>query len=405
MALYIYQAFSRDGKKVSGSLDAPSSKLVREQLLRSGLLVISIELAKEAVASKKGLGRLFEQKVTIKDKIFFTKQLGVLLRSGVPLVDALSLLVEQSEGQLRSIVANLRDGLKEGRSLADGLAMYPKVFETLYIQLIRAGEASGKLDVILERLNQYLERQAILASKIRGALMMPMIQLGVILCAVILLLTFVIPKLASIFDQQGGKLPAPTRMLMGLSDFLRFHYLMLIAIFSGIYAIYWYWKSTPHGMRTIDALKLKMPIVNYFSRMGAVVRFSRTLGMLLESGVNLAESLDIVCAIVDNRILAETLKEAREQIIKQGRVAEYLKKTNLFPPVAIYLINTGEQSGKLDAMLNSVGDQYEADVTERSDGLSAILNPILLIVMAIILGFIIISIMLPIMTMGDVLGK
>lgn len=401
MALYIYQAFSRDGKKVSGSMDAASVKLVREQLVRNGLFVVSIAPAVEAPTTAHGLKRLFEGSVSVKDKIFFTKQLSVLLRSGVPLVDALSLLVDQSEGRLKSVVVALRDGIKEGRSLADGLAFYPKVFETLYVQLVRAGEASGRLELILERLTTYLESRAELNRKIRGALTYPIIQFAVIVLATVVLLKFVVPQLAGVFAESGARLPGPTRFVMGLSNFLQHYFLLLIIGIVALYVGWRIWKASPSGARRVDTWKLHIPLVKYFARMGAVVRFSRTLGMLLEGGVNLDESLDIVCKIVDNRILAETLLEAKEQIVKQGRVAEYLKKTGLFPPLAIYLINTGEQSGKLDVMLTAVANQYDAELGERSEGLSKAINPIMLLVMAVVLGFVIVAVMMPILSMGE----
>ncbi|HBL98063.1 TPA: hypothetical protein DDZ86_00270 [Candidatus Dependentiae bacterium] len=404
MALYIYHAFSRDGKKVAGSLDASSTKQVREQLMRSGLFVVSINLASEEAKKSFSFKQLFEKSVTVKDKIFFTRQLGVLLRSGIPIVDALTLLVDQTEGQLRNISVALRDGLKEGRSLAEGLAAYPKVFEPLYIQLIRAGEASGKLELVLDRLTNYLEKQQELSSKITGALTYPIIQLSIVLIIVTGLLTVVVPPIAKIFEDQKAELPFATRLLVGISNFLTGHYILLAFIFVGGYLAFRFWKATPAGAYRMDTIKLHVPIIKYFARMGAVVQFSRTLGLLLEAGVGLSESLDIVCNIVDNKVLVKALKSAREQIIKQGKVAEYLKKTDIFPSMAIYLINTGEQSGKLDAMLTAVAQHYEGELNEWSDGLVARLDPIMMVVMAGVVGFVIIAIMKPILGLSTALG-
>ena len=218
---------------------------------------------------------------------------------------------------------------------------------------------------------------------------------------VILLLIFVLPQISGVLEGQGQKLPAATRFLVGASDFLLNHYLFLIMICAGIYGAFAYWKTTPSGARTLDSLKLRTPIVKYFARTNAIVQFSRTLGMLLEGGVGLAESLDIVCNIVDNRILVDELKQARESIVKQGRVAEYLKKTGLFPPLAIYLINTGEQSGSLDVMLTQVAKQYEGELSELSDGLVARLNPFMMVVMAGVVGFIVMAIMGPVIGMSQ----
>lgn len=405
MALYAYQAFSKDGKKTQGNIDAASLPLAREKILALGLFPTKIDLVTEEVSGKSWWKKLFERRVSFKEKIFFTKQLAVLLKSGVPLVQALELLIEQSEGQLRSVVITLKDGVKEGQSLADGLAHYPKIFDNTYIQLVRAGEATGRLEVILDRLTSYLERTESLKKKVSKALRGPLIQLGMIGLIVIFMLYFVVPNIAGVFEGQGEALPLPTRMLMALSDMLLNHYLgLIIAVVVG-YILFRTWKATPAGKRVIDGLKLKIPIVRYFAKMGAVVQFCRTLGMLVEGGVNLAEALTIVVNIVDNSVLVEKLNEARENIIKQGKVAYYLKQTGFFPPLALYLINTGEQSGQLDIMLITVAENYEVEMSEFADTLADQIDPVMKIVMAMIVGFIVLSIVMPMMSMMDVLGK
>lgn len=394
----MYQAFSKDGKRVSGTVDAASLKQVHEHLSVKNLFPIKITVVSE-IATGFSLKQFFERKISLKEKLFFTKQLQVLLKSGVPLPDALELLVQQSDGQLKSIIVSLRDGIKEGKSLAQGLALYPKTFETIYVQLVRAGEASGQLDLVLMRLTNYFERRDELRSKIKSAMTYPIIQLVIITAVTAVLLGFVVPNMKDLFDAMGEDLPLATKIILMFSDFLTNYYLYLIIGLISTYMIYRFWKATPSGARTIDAIKLKIPIVGYFARMGAIAQFCSTLGMLLEGGVSLPESLDIVCKIVDNKILISALQEAREKIIKQGQIAQYLKQTGIFPPTAIYLINTGEQSGQLPQMLHQVADTYEKDLLEYSDSLTAKLNPIMLVVVAVIVGFIMLAIMGPIMGM------
>ncbi len=399
MALYSYQALSRDGKKVTGQVDAASAQSARELVVLKGLYPIKI-------ATSTGTGwsfsNLFSRSLDIKEKIFFTKQLALLLKSGIPLLQALELLVDQSEGYLRTIVISLKDDIKEGKSLAEALEKFPKVFDSTYVQLVKAGEASGRLDVILNRLTTFLERRQEISRRVRKALSTPLFQLALIGLIVAGLLTFVVPKIAESFSGEGQQLPLPTRILLAMSNALRSYYLIIIALVVLIYFIFRWWKNTETGARSLDALKLRIPLVRYFAKMGAVVQFSRTLGMLIEGGVNLAEALSIVSKIVDNKILANTLNEARENIIKQGRIAEYLKKTNLFPPVAIYLISTGEQSGQLDTMLLTVAENYEAELSELSDSLSNKVGPIMTLVMAVIVGFIVLSIVLPLIQSGNI---
>lgn len=398
MALYAYQAYTKDGKKITGTVDATSVTAVREQLSRSGLYPISVTTAAaEEMSLIQRLGHFFHRRVKTKEKILLTKQLSVLLRSGIPLLEAFELLIDQFEGRLRVMLISIKDRLREGSSLAEALAQYPDVFDNVYVQLVRAGEATGRLEIILERLTSYMERREEISSRVRSAMTYPLIQLGLVLLVLVGLMTFVVPSLADQFRRSKKELPWSTELLMNISDFIRSYYLLVVIAILGLVLLFRWWKSTPSGARTYDKIKLKIPIVRFFARMGAVAQFSRTLGMLIESNVNFAEALDIVCNIIDNRILAQSLMQARENIIKQGRIAEYLRETGVFPPVAIYLIKTGEESGKLDTMLLTVAQNYETELKEYADGLSDALGPIMMIVMGITVGFIVISIAQPMM--------
>ncbi len=395
MALYAYQAFSKDGKKVKGFIDASSVGSVKEQLTRQSLFPISVELAQSST-SGGFFKRLFTKKVTVKDKILFTRQLSTLLKAGVPLLQALELLTEQLEGQLRTITVAIKDNVKEGISFADALSKYPRIFETLYVQLVRAGEASGKLESILDRLAEYLERSAATQKKVKGAMRMPLIQLSAALIVVGGLVTFVVPNIAEGLVGQGGELPFITQAMMDIASFITSYYLFIIIGLITLIIVYRYWSSTTSGARTIDSIKLRLPLIKRITKTNAVVQFCYTLGMLLEGGVDLAQALDIVCAVIDNRILTDTLKEARDNIVKQGKIAQYLKQTNMFPAIAIYLIKTGEETGQLDSMLLTVARNYEEDLRELIDGLTSAIAPIMLLVVGALVGLIILAIMLPI---------
>jgi len=400
MALYSYQAFTKEGKKVSGYLDASSQQEVKDRLVQQGSYPIIIEPAREG--SQGGFfKRFFSRGVKAKDKILFTKQLAVLLKSGIPLLQAIELLIDQMTGTLRSILITVKDDIKEGSSFADALKKYPKVFDNIYVQLVRAGEASGKLEMILERLTGFLERNQEMRARIKSALSYPLIQLGVAGLVVAVMLIWVVPTMAENFAESGKELPGATQLLITISDFFVQHYLLILIGGIIIYSSYAYWSSTNSGRRFLDKLKLRIPGIRYFARTGAVVQFCQTLGMLIESGVNLSEALDIVVQITDNRVLKDALNEARDKIIKQGKIAQYLKETGLFPPIAIHLIKTGEQSGQLDFMLLTVAQNYEQDLKEAADSLASKISPVLLIVMAIIVGFIVIAIAMPIMQMGE----
>jgi len=394
MALYFYHAFAKDGKKVSGSVDATSVQGVKEQLQIQGLFPITIT-AGTLEKRQPWWKRIFSRGVSVKDKILFTKQLSILLKSGIPLLQALELLVDHFTGSLKDMLVTIKDDLKEGMSFADALKKYPRTFDMIYVQLVRAGEASGKLELVLERLTSYMERRAAVAKRIKKALQNPLMQLGVSIIVVAVLLIFVVPGMVENFASNDRQLPTPTRILIGISSFFTHYYLLIIGFIIAATFSLRYWRSTPSGKLAIDRFILRIPIIGYFAKIQAVVQFSYTLGILIESGVNLAEALDIVCSIVGNKVLADALNEARDKIIKQGRIAQYLKQTNIFPPIAIYLIQTGEQSGQLDFMLLTVAKNYEEDLSELSDSLAAKMGPILLLVMAVVVGFIVIAIMLP----------
>jgi type II secretory pathway component PulF len=394
MALYNYEAYSRDGKKMSGSQEAASTHAVREALTKQGFYPTKVVPAQGGIFS---VGGLFERSISIQDKLFFTKQLSTLLKAGVPLADALSLLITQSQGRLKRIVSAMRDDLTEGRSFGDALSRHSDVFENIYIQLVRAGEAGGNLEQVLDQLESYIERQQELQKAVRGALRYPMIQLSVIIVVAILMVVFIVPRIVNSLAGEGD-LPLPTRILMGIANFFGSHYLILIVFAIAGYIGFRFWKRTRQGARAIDQIKLKLPLVKYFVKMRGVVQFSQTLGMLLRNGVNLSDALDIVSKIIDNRVLLDTLEEAREKIVKQGKVAQYLEKTDMFPPVAIYLIRTGEESGELDTMLLTVAEQYEADLKEYADSLTSKINPAMLIVMALLVGFIMVSVFMPVIS-------
>ncbi|HLE76272.1 MAG TPA: type II secretion system F family protein [Candidatus Babeliales bacterium] len=403
MALYSYEAFSKDGKKVKGVIDATSQAVVREQLVRQELYPIAIYLATEE-SRLNIFQRMMQGNVTLKEKILFTKQLAVLLKSGVPLLQSLELLIDQFKGRLHSVLIHIKDEVKGGRSLADMMGQYPKIFDTIYVQLVRAGEASGKLDAILERLSEFLERTEQVKSRIRSAMQYPIVQMVIAIGVVIILLTAVVPQLQGLFEAQGENLPTTTKIMMAASEAVKSYFLIVIAVVGAIVAAVMYWKRTESGRRIMDTLKIKLPVIKYVARTNVVVQFCYTLGLLIESGVNLAEALDIVVKIVDNSILRKALVEARDKIIKQGKIAQYLKETDVFPPIAIYLIRTGEETGQLGQMLLLIAKNYETDLNEMIDRATGLISPIMLIFMALIVGFIIMAIAGPIMQGGQAFG-
>ncbi len=405
MPLYEYDGYTKAGKKVSGTTDAPTEGAARERLKGQGLIPARLkETSASAAASGFSLSGLFAPRVDQKTVILFTKQLAVLLKAGVPLLQSFELLEEQFEGPFKNILLSMQEGLKGGESLASLLSQHPHVFSNVYIQLVRAGEASGKLDEILERLKDFLERSAETSKKVNEALRGPLMNLVMIFGITVGMMVGVVPRMAEMFNQMGKELPTATTILIASSDFLIANYLFLLgALIIGIIA-FMQWRATEGGRRALDELILRLPLFSHFSKTQAVVQFCQTLGMLIESGVNLSEALDIVTQIVDNSVLTQKLKAAQDNIIKEGKIARYLEETGIFPKMASYMIKTGEESGKLGEMLTSVGHDYDVELQDLTKTLTAAVNPIMQAVLTMVVLFMIAAILTPIMQMNDMSG-
>jgi len=403
MPLYKYDSFNRRGKKASGTIDATSKQDAINILRGQGLMPTKVVETSKAKAGSFWQ-TLFSKKVDIRTKVIFTKQLAVLLKSGVPLLKSLEILTNQFEGDFKRVLINIKDGIKTGEALASQMAQYPRIFPNVYVQLVKAGEASGKLEIILNRLTSYLERAEETRKKIRKAMSYPIAMLSFAFLIVVGVLKYLVPRLKEMFEGFGQELPDVTKILIGMSDFFIAHSVIILIVTVGSATSFLYWRSTPNGKYKLHEIILKIPMFSYFSKTKAVVQFSKTLGMLLESGVNLAEALDIVCKIVDNEVLRQKLLEARENIIKEGKIAKYLKKTEIFPSIASYMISTGEESGQLAQMLLTVGHDYDEELSELTEGLTAKITPVMTIVMSVIIVFIILAILLPVMEMGEATG-
>ena len=402
MAFFQYQAFLKEGRKVNGVIEAQNIQQAKAELIKQGLYPVFVipELPQES--KDNFFTSLFTPSLSLQDKIFFTKQLVMLLKSGIALTESLNLMVHQTPSYVRPMIEKMRDELKEGESFATVLSYYPKSFSNLYIQLVKAGEASGQMDKVLLRLAAFLEEEAEFNETVSKATQGPLIQLLLVVAVAVGLLTVIVPKLVDVFTSMGKKeLPLLTKIVIALSSFLVNHYILLAGLILSIITVYSIWIQSKMGKYVMDIIKLQLPIISYFTRVIAVVQFSQTLGLLLESGVNIAEALGIVVQIVDNQVLVTALITAKESILKEGRVADYLKKTNLFDPVDIHLINTGEQSGALDTMLIQVGKYNQDELRQYSFKLTSILNPMATVLLAVVVGVILFAVMGPIMSITE----
>lgn len=407
MAVFQWQGIDAKGKDVKGIRDADNPRLLRVILRREGILATNIE---EEGAHKKRTDRNidfagFFQRVSVEDVAVITRQLATLLRAGVPLVEGLSAILEQSsQDKLGAALTQIRDKVNEGTSLAEALQAHPKIFETLYVNMVAAGESSGTLDSVLERLADHLDASSRLKTKVVSALAYPafMVFFGVVVLAI--LMVVVVPKVTSIFEGFDATLPWYTRALIFLSTAIAdFWWLMLLAVGGAVYA-FRRWLATPKGRSTWDARVLKLPVAGKLVLMISIARFAHTLSTLLASGVPLLTALDITRNVLGNAELMRIVEEARGSIREGESIAAPLKRSGAFPPIVTQMIAIGERSGQLEQMLGHVAVAYENQVDARLAALTSLLGPVMIVIMGVMAGAIALAILMPLMQINEFVG-
>jgi len=407
MPVYRYKGLSSAGKAVAGIRDADSPRGLRALLRKEGVFLTEVALQGASATSslagdKVALGRRRGQRVSAQELAVTTRQLATLLKAGVTLVESLAAMVDQSENDyLKLVLSQVKQRVNEGSSLADAMAQHPRVFPDLYCNMIRAGESSGALDVVLLRLAEFTEGQARMRSKIIGTMIYPaiMVLVGMVILAILFIV--VIPKITQIFEDMKATLPLPTQALLALSKFVAGYWWALLAAMAlGIIGLVRY-KRTERGRVRWDRFKLNMPVFGSIVRMLAISRFARTLATLLTSGVPLIGALGIVRSIVNNSILAGAIDTARESITEGESIAQPLKRSGQFPPLVIHMIAVGERSGQLENMLENVASNYEYQAETRINALMSLLEPLMIVMMAGAVGFMVFSILLPIMQLNE----
>ncbi|MFV1951953.1 MAG: type II secretion system inner membrane protein GspF [Nitrospinota bacterium] len=407
MPVYEYKALNSKGKTVAGIIDADSSKTARLKLRKSG--IFTTELKEDTRTSTKeptkdiSISTLLK-KVKQQDISIMTRQLSTLVGAGLPLLEALNALVDQTSNPfLKKVIATVRERVNEGSTLADALSEHPRVFSRLFSNMVRAGESSGALEIVLLRSADYTESQLALRNKIWATLAYPILMLLIGSGVLFFLLTFVIPIVTGIFSDLEQTLPLPTLILISISDFLsKVWWIIILAIVGFIFWIKRYVR-TSRGRVVIDRIKLKLPFFGSLINKIAISRFSRTLQILLSTGVNILDSLEIVRTIVNNEVLAEAIDTAKENIREGEDIAPPLERSGLFPPIVIHMIAIGEKSGRLEEMLSRVSDAYDNEVQTTIQGITSLLEPLMILVMGLVVGFIVISILLPIFEMNQII--
>ncbi len=407
MAVFEYRALDARGKKQKGIIDANSEVQARTKLRSMGKFPVSITLTSKELSKSDGQRRrlILFRRVKSQEVTLMTRQLATLLGAGIPLVQALdSLMAQTRNSMLKKVIAQIKGAVNEGNSLTNALGEHPRIFSSVFINMVRAGEASGTLDIVLERLADFSEKRDELQGRFRAALVYPIFMAVIGAAILFILITYIVPNITQVFADMNRVLPLPTLFLIALSDVLKNYWWVVLLLFGIIMAGLRFIIRKPSGKKAWDYVKLKSFILGPVHQKVVLSRFSSTLGSLLESGVGLMMSMQIVQALVDNVHISKVIDEAMEQIRKGQSMTVALSASEWFPPMFIQMIAVGEQSGNLEAMLKKVSKAYEREVETAILGMTALIEPLMIVAMGLAVGFIVLSILLPIFEMNQLVG-
>ena len=402
MPTYIYAGRTRKGRVTKGQLDAADERIARIQLKRRNIDVTKLkQKPKDLFESVSFL----QPKVTSKDIVVFTRQFSTMIDAGLPLVQGLNMLTEQSQNRtFKRILSQVTRDVEGGSTLADALGKHPKVFDSLYVNLVAAGEVGGILDTILQRLAAYIEKTQKLKSQIKGALTYPAVVVAIAIIVIAVIMIFVIPVFQDMFSSFGKALPGPTQLVVNMSDFTKsnIHWIIL-AIIILAFAFRRY-RATPSGRRRVDSAMLRLPIIGELIRKVAVARFTRTLGTMVKSGVPILDALEITARTAGNVIVEEVVMDARSSIAEGQTIAEPLSESIIFPGMVTQMISVGESTGALDAMLEKIADFYDDEVDATVAAMTSMLEPLLMLFLGGSIGGLVIAMYLPIFQMAAAMG-
>ncbi len=421
MPVFQFKGVDAKGKQQSGMRDADNLRTLRANLRKEGIFVtdakeaslrakeageVAADIAVGMINPKLMIKRMQErQKASQLQIAVLTRQLGTLLKAGVPLAESLGALVDQIDQiRLKRVLADVKTQVNEGSSLADAMGRHGDTFEELYVNMVRAGEASGALDVVLFRLSDFLDAQNKLSGKVTSALFYPIVMAVIAVGVIAMLMITVVPKVTTIFADTGKALPWNTQMLISVSTFMADYWFTLPPFFGGLAYAFRRWQRTPAGRERFDRLKLKLPVFGNIARRVAIARFARTLATLLASGVQLLKALDVVKPILGNTVLIKVIEEAKKAIQEGESIAAPLKRSGEFPPVVTHMVAVGERSGQLEQMLINIADAYDIEVDLAIGRLTSLLEPIMILIMGGTVGFVLSSVLSPIMEMNEFVG-
>jgi general secretion pathway protein F len=412
MAIYEYKAITKAGKQTKGIIDADSAAVARRKLREQDLFPTEMmeadggnKAAAVAAADRPAIdapkGFVFGR-VPTRDLALMTRQFGVLLKAGMPLVESLTALLEMTpRPRLKKAIYDVRDKVKSGGTLADALARHPRIFSPLYSNMVRAGEAGGALEQVLQRLADIEEHQAKLKGQIKSAIAYPAFMGVVALGIVSFLMLVIVPRITQIFEKQKQELPTITKIMVSTSRFIGSYWWLMIGVIGGMFFLWRLWVRTERGRMKWDRIRLKLPLYGTLLIKLISARFARTLGTMLESGLTMMNSLDVVKTVIDNKPIEASMADVKAGVRRGRDLAQPLRDTGFFPPMLIHMIELGQRSGQIEDMLLRVAETYDDDVRLATEAMVGLLEPIIIILMGVVVGFLVLAILLPILSMSQ----
>jgi type IV pilus assembly protein PilC len=403
MPKFKYKAKNNLGKVVDGTIEADNEAAVAGALRQKRLELISTS---PATGLSSVWSALSSKSVTTRDVVVFSRQFSTMINAGLPILQGLSIVAEQAENKsFRIVMTKVRDDISNGVPLSEAMSKHPKAFNTLYVNMVKAGEQGGILDVIFERLSEYLEKAEGVGRKVKSAMMYPVVVMSIACLVVIFLMVKVIPTFKDVFTSFGAKLPWATQIVVDTSDFLasKKSFLLLAGVIAAGTALSLY-RKTKTGAYNWDRMLLKLPVFGVLVRKSAVAKFARTLGTLIKSGVPIMDALETVAKTAGNLVVEKAVNQARDSVREGKTLTQPLRESGVFPPMVTQMINVGEETGALDAMLSKVADFYEAEVDAAVEGLTTIIEPILILFLGITIGFIVVAMFMPMFQLGSLVS-
>ncbi|HOK05984.1 MAG TPA: type II secretion system F family protein [Syntrophales bacterium] len=402
MPAFVWEAANRRGEIKKGVMDGTDEAAVRNMLRRQGYRSINVKPKPKDLSEYLPF---LKQGVKEKDVVVFARIFSTMINAGLPLIQCLDLLAQQEQNKtFKAVITSIKEDIESGSTLCDALKKYPKIFDELFVNLVAAGESGGILDVILQRLSNYMEKAMKLKSKVKGAMTYPASVLVISIGVVALLLLKVIPVFQKMFEGMGGELPGPTQFLVNASAFTQKYFLLMLGVVIAAFIAFNRFKATERGRYLIDSLVLKAPVFGPLLKKVAVAKFTRTMSTMMSSGVPILEGLTIVSKTAGNVIIEQALLNTRRSIAEGKTIAEPLAETDIFPPMVVQMIAVGEATGALDTMLSKIADFYDDEVDAAVEAMTSLLEPFMMVFLGGVVGGMIIAMYLPIFKMASVVG-